>query len=185
MSDGLGKVKPEVYTFARQSRDEVHKLFEQVKKDTEERYKQTAADIRCAVESPKGPPAKLCYEDESSNWGMPNLNEYKKAVDIEDVRHDEFVDDSPEVLGMWRRLAGVTKENVELTKEIPDLAETVLLKCRNRFISGLDVRWEPDGWRRVLTINGARTKIDSTSIVAALEGSGKHNRSRGRYKNCS
>jgi len=175
LSDGMGNVKPEVYTFAEQSKDEVLKMFKAADKVEsifsklkrgEERYKKLGGELKT---EDRASGCGLLYDDAPACDDI-KLSEYKQYNRVSCGYTDCSKEDAS-TLALWRKLSGVRpQENLEAAKKIPTIMDTILMLCKRKFTSGLTVEWSDEGWNRCLVINNARTKIRADDLVAAWEG---------------
>ena len=157
--DGLGCTTPDVHLFTEQgvsqTERDVLKMFRQnetpKKKDWPEGIMDAPAHCKPCLTFADAPE---CEADEMPKYSGPSTK--KEPADI---------------TALWRKLSGVhPKENVEAAKIIPNIMDSILLTCKRKFISGLNVSWSDDHWNAYLVINGAKTKIRADALVAALEG---------------
>lgn len=178
LSDGMGNIKPEVYTFAEQSKDEVLKMFKaankaeslfskayKLKREEEARLRQNLGGELKVEDRKQGCP--LLYEDAPACDDI-KLSEYK-PLGSSSCR--DYSREDAGTLALWRKLSGVRpQENLEAAKKIPTIMDTILMLCKRKFTSGLTVEWSDEGWNRCLVINNAKTKIRADDLVAAWEG---------------
>jgi len=175
LGDGMGKANPDLHLFAQQSKGEVLKMFKQLE-DAKKQKKDFFGKVRPLAEcggnayasimdAPAHHKPCLTFED------APKCSEYiGEPVNIR-ATGKCIVKEPPETMALWRKLAGTNpQENVEAAKKIPTIMDAILLMCKRKFVSGLTVEWSNDHWNSCLVINGAKTKINSEDLVAALEG---------------
>jgi hypothetical protein len=159
--------EPEVVALGDQNVKEVKEIIKQAEKAEEEwrkkKHQETLENIQeaCGL---KGKEPKLCFDDESSDCCLPDLNEARiKCGFRKDV--DEFA--------MWRRLADVKVGRADLEPQVfcptKDLMDYILLKL-NRSFPKLELAWSENSWSPVLDINNCPTKISMEKIALAYHG---------------
>lgn len=151
--DGLGQTKPELHLFTEQSKDEVINMF---RKSDPPKPRPMPDGI---MDAPRHHKPYLIFEN------APICNE---KVERECISKEK---EAPEGLALWRKLAGVRpQENVEAASKVPVIVDAILINCKRQLSSELSVEMLTDHWNPCLVINGARTKIRTDDLVAALEG---------------
>lgn len=158
LGDGMGRVNPDLHLFAKQTKDEVLKMFKQIeeaKKQKKDFLGKTASGI---MDAPAHHKPYLMFED------APKCNDYiGEPVSIK-TGQSLYDSEPPETMALWRKLAGVRpEENVEVAAKIPTIVDTILLICKRRFDPSLTVEWSTEHWNSCLVINGARTRSGQTT----------------------
>jgi hypothetical protein len=169
--DDINRTTPEIHLFCEQSKSDVLKMFKQIEEDRKNQAGKARplSDPTLSIKDvPETNKPHLLYEDAKS-FGDSTWYGLKHNLNLEHIKEPSA--ETPETIAVWRKLSGVRpEENIEAAKKVPTIMDTILLMCKRNFVSGLTVEWCSDHWNPSLVINGAKTKIRSADLVAALEG---------------
>jgi len=190
-----GKVDPEVYVFADQTKEQVKKLIDKANKPNlltkcfmpgcglcDESANQAFAEMmqsqkQAEADYPTCAGCPLVGEDAPYDE-QPDIRKCQKETEfseeyLNDLQHLAGVDESEDIcqLGpLWRKLSGVRpKEHVYEDKTIDNLLDKIIVALE-KALPEMDFAWSDDRcYNQVLLVNNAKTRFSTDPLIAAYE----------------